>query len=355
MRAEARTLQQFFWLVFGTAEAVLFQSFLLSHPFAGRKAKGWGMGFFCCYRVVFYSLFPIPCFLYLNSSQEARYFLERALSGGEANALDVSFRQSLQAFQRKREMRAALGGNEGVNLVDDDGFYGAERFRGLRGKNQVERFGGGDEDFRGLAGEAGALALRRVAGADADGRVVKGHAHFAGHVCDADQGRPEVAFDVDCESFERRDVDDATTEPRFTWRDGVTRNQGLAAGLRLEAVQHQTVKAPEEGGESFAGSGGGEDECAFAASDDRPAQPLRGRGRVKDGAEPGGGDGMEAGECVRIGGNAKGGSIRVGAANGHAAVKISAGVQRIQSEDARLSESFCGLTQSNGEGFTVNQ
>ena len=51
-------------------------------------------------------------------------------------------------------------------------------------------------------------------------------------------------------------------------------------------MQHEAVEAPEKRGQRLAGAGGSEDERAFAARDDRPAQPLRGGGRVKDGAEP---------------------------------------------------------------------
>ena len=79
----------------------------------------------------------------------------------------------------------------------------------LRGEQQVEGFGGGDEDFGGSRAEAGALLLRGVAGADADLGVVDGDAHAAGHVGDAGERGAQVAFDVDGEGFERGDVDDA--------------------------------------------------------------------------------------------------------------------------------------------------
>ena len=72
-------------------------------------------------------------------------------------------------------------------------------------------------------------------------------------------------------------------------------------------MEHETVEAPEEGSESLAGAGGGQDERALAARDDRPAQPLRGGGRVKDGLEPLGRDGMEAGEWIGRGRSGLGG------------------------------------------------
>ncbi len=167
-------------------------------------------------------------------------------------------------------MRAALGGDEGVDLVDDDGVDGAQGVGGLRGEQQIERLGRGDEDFGGLAGEAGALPLRRVSGADADGGLAEIDAHAAGHVGHAGQGRAEVALHVDGEGFERRDVDDAAT---------LLRPSG-------GALEHEAVETPEKGGERFAGAGGGQDERTLSARDDRPAHALGSGGGIKDSAKP---------------------------------------------------------------------
>ena len=59
--------------------------------------------------------------------QEARNLLQRALRGGETDALQAASAEMLQALQRERQMRAALGGHEGVNLIDDDGFDRAQQ------------------------------------------------------------------------------------------------------------------------------------------------------------------------------------------------------------------------------------
>ena len=63
-------------------------------------------------------------------------------------------------------------------------------------------------------------------------------------------------------------------------------------------MEHEAVEAPEEGGQSLAGSSGGEDERAFAASDDRPAEPLRSGGGIKNGLEPLRCDGVKTGERI---------------------------------------------------------
>ncbi len=79
---------------------------------------------------------------------------------------------------------------------------------------QVERLGRGDQDVGGMATEAGALALRGVAGADADERLVERDTPAARHVGDAGEGRAKVALHVDSEGLEGRDVDDLV-QPRF--------------------------------------------------------------------------------------------------------------------------------------------
>ncbi len=51
---------------------------------------------------------------------------------GKTDALDAAAGESFEAFERKRKMRAALGGDERVNFVEDDGVHRAEKFAGLR-------------------------------------------------------------------------------------------------------------------------------------------------------------------------------------------------------------------------------
>ena len=82
-------------------------------------------------------------------------------------------------------MRAALGGDERVDLIDDDSVDRAQGGRGFRGEEQVERFGRGDEDFGRMALEECAFFLRGVAGADADLGLVDGDALALGHVGDS--------------------------------------------------------------------------------------------------------------------------------------------------------------------------
>ena len=66
-----------------------------------------------------------------DAAEEAGYFFERALGGGEADALDAALGEGFEALEGEGEMGAALGGDEGVDLVDDDGVDGAQGFGGL--------------------------------------------------------------------------------------------------------------------------------------------------------------------------------------------------------------------------------
>ena len=167
-------------------------------------------------------------------------------------------------------MGTALGGNQGVDLVDDDGVDGAQGFGGLRSQHQVERLG---VVIRMSAGWRRKRARSRWGVSPVRTlieRLVEGDAPAAGHVGDAGERRTQIALDVDGQGFEGRDVDDPCSHLSF-------RRQSCPAALALSYVlrtwmEHQPVEAPEEGGEGFAGSGGGEDQGAFAASDDRPAQ-----------------------------------------------------------------------------------
>lgn len=198
-------------------------------------------------------------------------------------------------------MGAAFGGDEGVDLVDDDGFDGAEGFACVGGEEEIEGFGGGDENVAGMFAETGAFGGGGVAGADGDFGDVNGNAHALGHVGNTGEGGAEVAFDVDGEGFEGGDVDDADAGAfgedlglfdflalaatrvgcaargadlpggggeRRCGRRGVVgcgvvgrvvRRSWRDANGAACILQHELIEAPKEGGEGFAGAGGGED------------------------------------------------------------------------------------------------
>ncbi len=220
-----------------------------------------------------------------GAAEEAGYLFEGTLRRGEADALEAATCEGLQTLDGEGHVRAALGGDERVDLVEDDGLDGAEGFACFGGEEEIEGFGRGDEDVAGMTAEARAVLGRGVAGADANLGHAEGDAFARGHVGDALQRRAQVAFHVDGERLERRDVDDAAT---------------MRSARRC--LHHEAVDAPEEGGERLAGSGWGEDQGGVAAGDRRPAFALRRGWGVEDGAEPGSGEGMEEREGGVVGG-----------------------------------------------------
>ena len=80
-------------------------------------------------------------------------------------AAAASAQRSLQPLERERQVRAALGGGQRVDLVDDHGLDVDERLARRRGEHQVERLGRGDQQVGRVADQLPALVGRRVAGA----------------------------------------------------------------------------------------------------------------------------------------------------------------------------------------------
>ena len=117
--------------------------------------------------------------------------------------------ERVEPLEAEREVGAALGPGEGVDLVDDDRLHAGEGLPGSRGEQEEERLGRRDEDVGGRPGEGAALVGRGVAGADRDRRPGHGEAEPGRGVADADQRGAEVALDVDGERLHRRDVEDA--------------------------------------------------------------------------------------------------------------------------------------------------
>ena len=63
----------------------------------------------------------------IEPAEAARDLFQRALRRGKADALEPASGQTLEALEGQREVGAALGGHDGVDLVDDDRFDVAQR------------------------------------------------------------------------------------------------------------------------------------------------------------------------------------------------------------------------------------
>ena len=141
-----------------------------------------------------------------RSAQESGHLVERALRGGEADALErcgVRRADRFEPLEREREVSATLGRNERVDLVDDHRIDGAERVAGVRRQEEVQRLGRRDQDVGRIPLEPCALDRGRIAGPDRDGRHVMGLAASDGAVRDAGKRRAKVPLDVDRQRLER--------------------------------------------------------------------------------------------------------------------------------------------------------
>ena len=192
----------------------------------------------------------------------------------------------------EREVGAALGAGDGVDLVDDDGLDAAQRLARLGGQQQEQRLGRGDEDVGGLARELAALVGGGVTGADGDAHVGRLEAEALGGLPDAGEGAAEVALDVDGEGLERGDVEDAAPVERVLG--------GRAGG--------DPVEGPEEGRQRLAGAGGGDDEGVLAGGGRAPGAFLGGGRSLERALEPRPGRRRQQPERRRLGGRAYGAS-----------------------------------------------
>jgi hypothetical protein len=180
---------------------------------------------------------------------------------------------------------AAAVADERVDLVDDHLLAaGEDRPAARGGQQQVQGFGGGDQQVRRLADHAGALARARVARAHGAADRREGQAQRGGGGLDAAQRGLQVALDVGAERLERRDVDDL---------------HALLEAV-LERPTDERVDAGEEGREGLARAGRGHDQGVLAAADRRPAAAL-GLGRAGEALrEPALHRGAKAGRCRSV-------------------------------------------------------
>ncbi len=192
-----------------------------------------------------------------DPAEEPRDRVERPLRGRQADALHgrrVGVRaiaERLESFEAEREVGAALGAGDGVDLVDDDVLHPAQDVARRAGQHQVERLGRGDQDVRRVAGDVAPVLGRRVAGPAGDRDAGNGLTEALRGQGDPGQRCSQVALDVVGQRLERRDVEDPD-EP------------GCLAGGCRAGMGRQPVERPEEGGEGLAAAGRGVDQGVVA-------------------------------------------------------------------------------------------
>jgi len=106
--------------------------------------------------------------LTVGAAEKAAHFVERALGGGQADALHRVFGDDVKAFQGQRQVGAALGGGYRMDLVDDDPADRPEDLVGTAGQQQVERLGRRDQNVWRGAGNVAAFGCGCIASANGD-------------------------------------------------------------------------------------------------------------------------------------------------------------------------------------------
>ena len=180
-------------------------------------------------------------------------------------------------------MGAALGGGEGVDLVDDHRLDVDERVGGVRRQHQVEALGRRDQQVRRAAQHRLTLLGRRVAGAHPD----------VGKVQTAEPCRPTRRRAA------RRPGRCPTSGARrfFSTSKARARSGEMYSDARARLAvlrgrrRDEPVDRPQEGGERLAAPGRRADQRVLAGGDGRPARApgassARGRTRRTTPAPP---------------------------------------------------------------------
>ena len=166
-------------------------------------------------------------------------------------------------------MGAALGGRDGMDLVDYEPTHRGEDPPCGAGEDEVERLRRRDEDVGRVPLHGAANFGWRVAGADGGKDFGRHSAPGFDLVTDPHQRRAQVAIDVVSEGLQRRYIKDAT--PLRLGRGGFRR---------------QAIEAPEKGGQRLAAAGRRGHENVAAGRDFTPAALLNRGGFRESRAKP---------------------------------------------------------------------
>src|ERR1051326_2813742 len=131
------------------------------------------------------------------AGQEVGDIFNRLLGGRESYADRGLFRQSFQAFERKRQVRAALVIRNGMYLINDHGFDipqdGAALFRG---EQNVQRLWRRDQNVRRALQHGPTLVHKRVASANGGANLWHQDSALASHLQNLAKWNFEVFLDI---------------------------------------------------------------------------------------------------------------------------------------------------------------
>ena len=201
----------------------------------------------------------------------------RPHGGRQPHPLHRPPRDVREPLQGQGQVRAALVRGDGMDLVHDHGPGGAQHGPApLRGHQQEQRLGGGDQDVGRVLEHGRPLAGRRVAGPDRHPDQGRGQPEFPGHRRDLPQRCLEVLLDVRGQRLQRGHV------------------HHLRARPRLSASPIEPVKTHQERGQRLTRPGRRRDQRVPARRDFLPPARLRlGRPGREPPPEPGAHRGME--------------------------------------------------------------
>ena len=172
----------------------------------------------------------------------------------------LALHERIEARQGQREVRAALIGRNGVNLIDDDRLHAREEPARLFGRHQDEqRLGRRDENVRRFAQHPRAVALRGITGARRGANRRELDPATFGEREQLAERRLEILADVVGQGFERRDVD----------------RQRLIGQRSVGGLANQIVQAQGEGRERLTRARRCRDQHVLAGANQRPALDLR--------------------------------------------------------------------------------
>ena len=215
-----------------------------------------------------------------RANEKACHFLDGLLRGGQSDTAQPAPGERLEPLDCERQVYTALGGNHGVDLIDDHGARACEHLPpGLRAHEDVERLGCGHHDVWRTFAHRGALVLRRVAGAHEGADVDFRQTARGQLIAYAGERGFEVALDVVGECLERGYVND----PRLI-------RQAARGAFTHELIDHR-----EEGRQGLAGARRSGDQDVALRNDLRPCLALRRSRCVESAVEPAGDRWVEVG------------------------------------------------------------
>ena len=207
----------------------------------------------------------------LRAGEKIGHEFDRFLRRGETNARQPLARQMVEAFERERQVRAALIVGDRVDFVHDDRFDRPQDFAASRRRQQdVQGFRGGDQNVGRMRQHGAAFVRERVPGAHSRANFRHQHAALAGELQDFAEGNLQVFLNVVAQRLERRHVENLRAVKEFS----------------AKRFAHQAINANQKGCQCLARTGGCRNQRGFAGEDMRPTLELRLSGRAEAADKP---------------------------------------------------------------------